>query len=332
MAPDPEPADVYPARWEADVVLTDGGTVHVRPVTPDDAPLIDALHQRLSAETVYLRFFSPLPRLSPALLRRFTEVDYKDRMALVALLGPSIVAVARYDRVPGGDEAEVAFLVDDAHQGRGLGTIMLEHLVGAAKHGGIRRFVADTLPNNRRMLGVFRDAGFTAERSFADGVVRVSFDIEPTVASVAAMHDRERQSTARSVARLLAPRSIAVIGAGRRYGSFGHTILRNILAGGFSGPVYPVHPEAYSVAGVRAHRSVIDVPDDVDMAVIAVPAIQVAEVVEQCAAKHVGGLVIVSAGFSETGPEGAAAERGIVLLARRNGMRVVGPNCMGVAN
>lgn len=326
------PIDVYPARWEGDVILTDGGTVHVRPVKPADAPLIDALHQRLSAETVYLRFFSTLPRLSPALLKRFTEVDYTDRLALVAILGDDIVAVARYDRAPSSNEAEVAFLVDDAHQGRGLGTLLLEHLAGAAKHCGIRRFVADTLPNNNRMLSVFRDAGFKDERSFADGVVRVGFDIEPTPASVAAMHDRERLAAARSVTRLLSPRSIAVIGAGRQPDSLGQAIFRNLLAGGFNGPVYPVHPEAYSVASVRSHRSVLDVPDAVDLAVIVVPAPQVVEVVEQCAAKQVGGLVIISAGFAETGPDGAAAEREIVLLARRNGMRVLGPNCMGVAN
>ncbi|MGH8919763.1 MAG: GNAT family N-acetyltransferase, partial [Actinomycetes bacterium] len=327
-----EPPPTYPARWEADAVLADGGTVLVRPIKASDGPGIVALHRRLSEETVYLRFFSALPELSPALLDRFTNVDYVDRMALVALLGPDIVAVARYDRTPGSDQAEVAFVVDDAHQGRGLATLLLEHLAAAAGEAGIRHFVADTLPHNRRMLGVFQDAGWKAERSFAEGVVRVSFPIEPTEGSAAAMHERERRAAAASVARLLRPRTIAVIGASRRPGSVGQVLFRNLLAGGFTGPVYPVNPAARSVASVKAYPNVGDVPDDVDLAVVAVPAWAVPGVVDECGAKRVGGLVVVSGGFGETGEAGARAERALVRAARGNGMRVVGPYSMGVAN
>ena len=322
----------YPARWEADVVLADGGTIHVRPVRPDDRTAIAELHDRLSDETVYLRFFSPIPHLPNALLERFTVVDYVDRLALVAELGDQIVAVARYDRLPGREEAEVAFVVEDAHQGRGVGMLLLEHLAGAAKEAGIRRFVAETLPGNNRMLGVFYDAGFGAERRFDSGVVRVSFAIEPTEESVRAMHERERRASARSVARLLAPTTVAVIGAGRRPGSLGHAVFRHLLACGFAGTVHPVHHEAAHVGGVKAYRTVTDVPDPVDLAVVVVPAAQVETVVEQCARKRVGGLVIISAGFAETGADGAALERRIVLTAHRHGMRVIGPNCMGVAN
>jgi len=327
-----EPAPNYPARWEADVVLADGGTVFVRPILASDGPAIVALHARLSEETVYLRFFSALPTLSPALLERFTHVDYVDRLALVALLGEEIVAVARYDRIPGGDEAEVAFVVDDAHQGRGLGTLLLEHLAAAAKEAGIRRFVAETLPHNQRMLHVFRDAGWRTERSFSEGVVRVVFPIEPTEESVHAMHERERRAAAASVARLLRPRTIAVVGASRRSGTIGNVLLRNLVTGGFTGPVYPVNPSARSVGAVRAYPSVVDVPDEVDLAVVAVPAGEVPRVIEDCAAKRVGGLVVVSAGFAEAGAEGARAEHQLVRTARRNGMRVIGPACMGVAN
>ncbi|MGH8997623.1 MAG: GNAT family N-acetyltransferase, partial [Acidimicrobiales bacterium] len=338
VAPEPPaavpdvPAAAYPTRWEADAVLSDGGTVLIRPIRPSDGPAIVSLHGRLSPETVYLRFFAALPSLSPTLLERFTHVDYVDRLALVGLLRDEIVGVARYDRIPGSEEAEVAFVVDDAHQGRGLGTLLLEHLAGAAKEAGIRRFVADTLPHNRRMLGVFADAGWRARRSFAEGAVRVGFEIEPTEGSVAAMRERERRAAAASVARLLRPRSVAVIGAGRRAGSVGQVLFRNLLAGGFTGPVYPVNPAARSVASVRAYASVADIPDDVDLAVVTVPAPRVPGVVDACAAKRVGALVIVSAGFGETGPAGAESERQLVRTARRNGMRVVGPNCMGVAN
>jgi acyl-CoA synthetase (NDP forming)/GNAT superfamily N-acetyltransferase len=322
----------YPTRWEADVVVADGGTVHVRPIRPDDGDRLRALHDRLSSETIYLRFFSPVPKLSDSMVERFTHVDYVDRLALVAMLGDEIVGVARYDRLAGSSSAEVAFVVDDAHQGRGLGTLLLEHLAAAARDNGITEFVAETLPGNNRMLRVFRDAGFADERRLADGVVRVSFGIAPTEASVAAIHDRERWAAARSVTRLLAPRSVAVIGAGRAQGNMGHQVLRALLDGGFAGAVYPVHPSAYAIHGVRAYPTVLDVPDHVDLAVVAVPAASVAEVVEQCGAKGVGGLVVLSAGFADAGPEGAVAERALVERARGMGMRLIGPNCMGVVN
>ena len=326
----------YPSGWESDVVLRDGGTVHVRPIRPSDGPGIRALHGRLSPETIYFRFLSPLPTLSPKLLERFVRVDYVDRMALVALLGGEIIAVGRYERLPSlagpGDQAEVAFLVDDAHQGRGLGTVLLEQLAALARAAGITRFVADTLPDNSRMLRVFHEAGFDDQRTFADGVVRVAFDIQPTAASVAASQERERLATARSVRRLLAPRSVAVVGASRRPGTLGHELLRVLLAGAFEGPVYPVHPEAVHVCGVRAYPSVLDVPGKVDLAVVVVRAGLVGQVVEQCVRKHVGGLVVVSAGFADRDEAGREAERRIVEEARRNGMRLVGPSSMGILN
>jgi acyl-CoA synthetase (NDP forming)/RimJ/RimL family protein N-acetyltransferase len=325
-------APAYPAEWEADVLASDGGTVHVRPIRPDDAERIDALHRRLSTETIYLRFFAPLPRLSPTMLERLVHVDYADRFALVAELGDELVAVARYDRLPGSDEAEVAFLVEDAHQGRGLGSLLLEHLAAAATASGIRRFVAETLPENQRMLQVFRDAGYGDERRFADGVVQVSFDLEPTAESIAQMRERERRAAARSVARLLRPATVAVVGAGRSPSSIGRAVLRNLLAGGFEGPVYPVNPHARSVQSVPAWASVKEVPDALDLAIVSVPANEVPNVVAECATKRVGGLVVISSGFSERDEAGAAAEAELVRTARRNGMRVIGPNCMGVVN
>jgi len=322
-------ADV--ARWEADVVLADGGTVHLRPIRPEDSDALLALHQRLSAESVYLRFFSPVPRPNPELLERLVNVDYSDRMALVAELGGDVIAVGRYDRLPSGDEAEVAFTVQDDQQGRGLGTILLEHLAAIARDEGIRRFRASTLPQNRKMLDVFRAAGFEVERTFTEGVVEVGFEIAPTDTAVSAQRSREHRAEAKSVARLLRPRTVAVIGAGRRRATIGHEILRNLLTGGFAGAVYPVNATAHAVAGVRAYPSVLDVPDDVDLAVVAVPADGALEVVEECARKGVGGLVVITAGFAETA-DGADLQRTMVALSRRSGMRLVGPNCMGIVN
>jgi acyl-CoA synthetase (NDP forming)/RimJ/RimL family protein N-acetyltransferase len=335
-SPDAAPVAGYPERWSADVVLRDGGTVHVRPILPSDGDGIRALHGRLSAETIYFRFFSPLTTLSPKMLDRFVRVDYFDRFALVALLGEDIIAVGRYERLPSqgavGDEAEVAFLVDDAHQGRGLATMLLEYLVARAEEVGITRFVADTLPENVRMLRVFHEAGFDDQRTFGDGVIRVAFPIRPTEASVAASHDRERHAAARSVRRILAPRNVAVIGASRRIGSLGNELLRNLLLGHFNGPVYPVNSDAVHVNSVRAYPSIHDVPDRVDLAVIVVPAEGVPAVVEQCARKHVGGLVVISSGFAERDAAGLLAESRMVSEARRNGMRMIGPNCMGIIN
>jgi acetyl coenzyme A synthetase (ADP forming)-like protein len=325
------PAVTVPAHWESDVVLLDGGTVHVRPMRPDDGEALVAFHERLSEDTVYSRFFSAKPRLSAAEVEHFTHVDHNARVALVAELGDQIVAVARYDRTKEEREAEVAFVVADEHQGRGIATVLLEHLAAAARERGITRFVAETLIGNRRMLDVFRTAGFDEAARYDEGVVHVDLAIEPTERARAAIEEREHRAEARSVARLLTPRSVAVIGASRQPATVGHQVMRNLLAGGFVGPVYPVNPGAAHVASVKAYPTILDVPDQVDLAVIAVPAAAVADVVEQCGHKGVAGLVVLSAGFGEV-EGGTAAEAALRDRAHAYGMRLVGPNCIGVAN
>ncbi|MBW1686609.1 MAG: GNAT family N-acetyltransferase [Deltaproteobacteria bacterium] len=321
-----------PSRWECDAVLADGGTIHVRPTRPTDADDLVAFHGQLSDKTVYLRFFSAMPKLPPAVLHHFTQPDDDAHVSLIATLGDEIVALAGYDRVPDSDQAEVAFVVADAHQGRGIGTLMLEHLAVIARTHGIRSFAADTLSHNRRMLQVFRDAGFGVERVTEAGVVRISFPIQLTEGAWGAVERREHQAEAASVARLLAPRSIAVIGAGRRRGSIGHEVFRNLKEGGFAGSLYPIHRSAPEILGEPAYASVLDVPGDIDLGVLVVPLAEIPEVVRQCAEKRVHGLVVISAGFAEVGPEGAEAERELVALARGHGMRVIGPNCMGIVN
>ena len=240
--------------------------------------------------------------------------------------------MARYDRYPGTDDAEVAFTVDDAHQGRGISTLLLEHLAVYARQQGITRFTAEVLPDNRKMLGVFRSAGFQVRNQYADGIIDVTMDIAPTAQAIAVMEDRERRSESRSVARFLAPRSIAVIGASSNPESIGQDLFRNLLAGNFDGPVYPVNPTVPVVASVRSYPTIADVPDQVDLAVIATPADRVAEVVQECAAAGVRGVVVVSAGFSDAGGSGAEAERRLVELARGSGMRLLGPGSMGLVS
>ncbi|MGW0201254.1 bifunctional acetate--CoA ligase family protein/GNAT family N-acetyltransferase [Nonomuraea sp. NPDC003201] len=321
----------YPAHWEADVVLADGGTAHVRPIKPADADRLRSFYSRLSDESIYFRFFGPRPRLSDREVERFTNVDYVNRVALIATIGAEMVAVIRYDRT-GPGEAEIAFLVEDAHQGRGVASVLLEHLAATARENGIERFVADVLPANMRMMGLLRQAGYTAQSQFEDGVVRMTLDLTPTETSTEVTLSREHRAESRSIGRLLAPGSVAVIGASREPGGVGQTVLRNLLAADFTGPVYPVHREVRAVAGVRAYPSVGAIDGDVDLAVVAVPASGVIDVVKECAEKGVHGLVVVSSGFGETGPEGKARQDELARLARSYGLRVVGPNCLGIAN
>jgi acyl-CoA synthetase (NDP forming)/GNAT superfamily N-acetyltransferase len=330
----------YPDHWEADVVLTDGGTAHIRPIRADDAGLLREFYARLSPESIYYRFFSPRPRLTDGEVEHFTNVDYDDRVALIATIGDAMVAVVRYDRIRSTGEAgngrsetaEVAFLVEDAHQGRGVASVLLEHIAAAARERGIARFLADVLPENRRMSKVFREAGYKAEQRFEDGVLMLTLDLEPTETSREVMAAREHRAESRSIGRLLSPRSVAVIGASRTAHTVGQTALRNLLAGGFAGPVFPVHPTATAVASVRAYATIGEVPGDVDLAVVAVPADGVNDVVAQCAVKGVRGLVVLSSGFGEAGTEGRERQDELVRLARAGGMRVVGPNCLGIAN
>ncbi|MCK8435556.1 GNAT family N-acetyltransferase [Streptomyces sp. D2-8] len=334
----------YPAHWEADVVLRDGGTARIRPITVDDADRLVSFYEQVSDESKYYRFFAPYPRLSAKDVHRFTHHDFVDRVGLAATVGGEFIATVRYDRIGAdgtpasapADEAEVAFLVQDAHQGRGVASALLEHIGAVARERGIRRFAAEVLPANTKMIKVFTDAGYTQKRSFEDGVVRLEFDLEPTDRSLAVQYAREHRAEARSVQRLLAPGSVAVIGAGRTPGGVGRSVLGNIRDAGFTGRLYAVNralPEGQKeLDGVPARRSVRDIDGPVDLAVVAVPAEHVPDVVTECGEHGVQGLVVVSAGYAESGPEGRERQRALVRQARTYGMRIIGPNAFGIIN
>jgi acetyl coenzyme A synthetase (ADP forming)-like protein len=322
----------YRAELESEVLLADGRVAVLRPILPADLVLLQAFHESLSDETIYLRFFSPRRELRLADAEHFVNVDYVDRLALVAFVDDQLVAVGRYDRPPGDAEAEVAFVVREDQQGRGIATVLLEHLASAGRAVGVRRFVADTLAQNRRMLSVFAHAGFEEYAKLDVGVVRVTMELAGAQSYEDQVEERDRHAAVASIARLLRPSSIAVVGASRRPGTIGRELLGNLISGGFRGPIYPVNRAGGEIDGLEAYRSVSDLPAAVDLAVIAVPAAQVLTVVEQCGRKGVGGLVVISAGFAETGEAGRVAERELVSAARRHGMRLVGPNCMGVVN
>ena len=321
----------YPAGWEADVVLRDGGTAHLRPIVPADATALARMHETQSPESVYLRFFAPLPRLPKRDLERFVNVDHRDRVALVMLVGDDIIGVGRFDKIS-DTSAEVAFNIADAHQGRGIGSILLEHLAAAAREYGIRKFTAEVLPQNRSMLQVFQAAGYEVARGFDDGVVAVNFDLDPTARSIEVQASREHRAEALSVRTVLHPTSVVVIGASRKRNSTGHLLIRNITAAKFAGDLWVVHPETDQIAGVQAFPTLADLPGKADLAVIAVPAESATEVVQQCAAHGVKAVLVISSGFAETGPAGAELQRQMVSTARAYGMRVVGPNSFGLVN
>ncbi|MFJ2893711.1 GNAT family N-acetyltransferase [Streptomyces sp. NPDC087218] len=346
MQPVPEqsPHHAYPDHWEADVVLRDGGTARIRPITTDDAERLVSFYEHVSDESKYYRFFAPYPRLSDRDVHRFTHHDYVDRVGLAVTVGGEFIATVRYDRIDGrgrpasapADEAEVAFLVQDAHQGRGVASALLEHIAAVARERGIRRFAAEVLPANTKMIKVFRDAGYTQQRSFEDGSVHLTLDLEPTAESLAVQRGREHRAEARSVQRLLAPGSVAVIGVGRTPGGVGRTVLRNLLGAGFTGRTYAVNhafaEDQDTVDGVPAHRSIGEIGEPVDLAVVAVPADRVPEAVEDCGEHGVQGLVVLSAGYAEWGAEGRERQRELVRQARSYGMRIIGPNAFGLIN
>lgn len=318
--------------WARDVVLVDGSTACIRTVKEEDGASLADLHSRLSLETVRLRYLGAHPRLSEEEVARLVSSSDDDQCVLVVERGNQLIACAQYDRVLGSDVAEVAFVVDDAHQGIGLGTLLLEYLASEGRRHGLKRFAADTFLENNQMVQVFRDAGFTQRSRLESGVMRVVMDIAPTEEALEALYERDRKAAARSMQHLLRPRSIAVIGASRTRGTVGHELVRNLLSGDFQGPVYPVNPTATHIVSLPCFPSIEAVPGDVDLAVVAVPAKSVAEVVEACGRKGVGALVVVSSHFAEDGAEGAQLEKEVARLAHSYGMRMVGPNCFGVLN
>jgi acetyl coenzyme A synthetase (ADP forming)-like protein len=326
----------YPQEYEMDVVLKDGSTVHFRPIRHEDDDALIDLFYRLSRETIYFRFHHAMARMTKEEVKRYTRVDYENTFALVATLGEAteekVIAVGRYSRLPKWDSAEVAFVVEDAYQGRGIGTQLLDQLTVVARDKGIRMFEAEVLGVNRKMMQVFIDSGFQVESELESGVYRVVFPIEPTEVVEAKVEEREHVAAVASIRAFLEPRRVAVVGASRERGTIGAEIFHNLLRNGFTGTAYPVNPRADAVGSVRAYPSVMDVPDDIDLAIVVVPAESVLEVADQCARKGVRALVVISAGFGEAGEEGVAREKALLKKARSYGMRLVGPNCMGVLN
>jgi acyl-CoA synthetase (NDP forming)/GNAT superfamily N-acetyltransferase len=318
------------AGWDA--LLTDGGVARIRPVVAADAGALRALHDASSDRSIYLRYFNVSRLAGEQYVEHLVAEDDRDRLGLVAEVHGAVVGMASCERIEGTADAEVAFLVADHHHRRGVGTLLLEQLAALARHAGVRRFVAETLAENGPMLTVFTDAGFPVAYHSSDGVTAVTIPLAPTPAAQAAVDERERAADVRSLRHVLAPASVAVVGAGDRAGTVGAAVLGNVLAGGFTGPVHPVNPRHDRVAGLPAYPSVAAIPIPPDLVVIAVPAGAVPGVIADCGAAGVPAAVVITAGFGETDHDGAGRERDLLRLARAAGVRLVGPNCLGVAS
>jgi len=321
--------------YSANEVLRDGGSIHIRAIRADDkARLLDHF-RHMSQDSIYHRFFGLKHTLSEQDLVRFTEVDFVTHVALVATLRTGgderFIGVGRYVTT-GPARAEVAFAVLDEHQGRGIGTVLLDHLGRVARVLGITEFQADVLGDNNRMLEVFAKSGLRVKRSSDAGVVHLSFPTGETEASRHAGELRNWTAAAESIRKLLHPRSVAVIGASRSRDKIGGMLVANLQRAGFNGPIYPVNPAASEVMGLRCHPSVAAIGAPVDLALIAIPAALVHGAIEDCARAQVHGVVVITSGFAEISPAGRAEEERLFQAVRASGMRMVGPNCMGVLN
>jgi acetyl coenzyme A synthetase (ADP forming)-like protein len=327
----PTSPPAYPGDRATDVVLRDGSTVQVRPIRSADRDAIRAFLDGVSRDSIWFRFFGAANLKWAA--DWSVDVDYVDRYGLIAETGvpARVIAQASYIRVD-RSRAEVAFLVADDYQGHGLSTTMLAHLAEAASAESISTFLADVLPANHRMIDTFRQSGFPVELRSEPGVIKIEFPTSLSGDAVARFAERDGTAAVAAVRRVLEPGSVAVIGGSGRRGTVGGELLHNLLAAGFDGAVHVVNQGGGNIQGIDACTSATDLPEGVDLAVIALPAAGVLDVARDCAAAGVHALVVISAGFAELGHDGAEQQRQLLSICRHVGMRLVGPNCLGVIN
>jgi acetyl coenzyme A synthetase (ADP forming)-like protein len=325
-------SSVFHSEYATDVVLRDGTTLHLRPVRPDDAPRLLDLFQRMSEQSLYYRFMA-VPRIDLAAASRFAQVEENHQFVLCAEAAGVLSGVAGYyrsDQCP--NRAEVAFSIPDAAQGRGIGTRMLERLAEIGRAQGLHAFDAYVLGENRRMMEVFLDSGFQVSQELDHGVFHVTLVLEPTPEFAERSAQRAEKAASASMKPFFEPNVVAVIGANRERGRIGSEVLRNLRETGFTGTIVPVHPDAVEIDGLKAYPTVGDFPGAIDLAIIVVPAARVGGVIDDCIVKGVKALVVISAGFGETGGPGRVLEAQLVEKIRAAGIRMIGPNCMGILN
>lgn len=312
-------------------LLTDGTTAEIRPAVPDDMAAVQAMHEAMSPATSYLRFFSYSRLSAEEEAKRVCRPPAPGHQALLALCGGEIAGVASYEVSSSGQQAEVAFAVTDQMHGHGLGTLLLEHLISDAVHRGVTTFTASVLLDNAEMQKVFINAGLSVQRHLEDGVLEFTCALPRNDADphwdmyLDAAAARERRADVASLRHVFQPESVAVVGASRRTGTPGRAILHNIVTGGYGGRLYAVNPHAQHMEAVPCLASVSDLPEPVDLAVIVVPTAVVSAVADECGRRGIKAIVVITAGLD------TAQEADLLAICRRYGMRLVGPNCFGVA-
>ena len=312
-------------------LLADGTTLTIRPAGPEDYEPVRQLHEAMSPDNLYFRFFSASQVSAEREARRVCLEGRPGLVALLGLLGDEVVGVASYELTADPAAAELALAVADDMHRHGIATLLLEHLVSLARASGVKVLVADVLPDNYTVLRVLSDAGLAVRRKYDDGVVELSMPVPRNAALgeastwLDAVAGRDKHADVASLEPLLAPRSVAVVGAGHRSGSIGRTILLNIRDAGFAGPLYAVSPHGGDIEGIPCVPSVTELPEAPDLAVVAVPAAHVVAAAEECGRRGVGSLVVIT---SDLAP---SQESGLLAAARRGSMRLVGPNSFGVA-
>ncbi|MDQ2877030.1 MAG: GNAT family N-acetyltransferase, partial [Actinomycetota bacterium] len=329
VAPEPARPGSGPAGARIFALLTDGRMAEIRPAGPHDADAVREMHAALSPDNLYLRFFSMSPLSAEREARRVCRDPDRDHGALLAWLGGRLVGVASYEPAGTAGSAEIAFAVPDDMHRHGVATLLLEHLVSLARRRGLTEFTASALVDNSAMLHVFADAGLPVRRKIVGGIAELTFPLLGPAAGAAldryltSMAGRESRADVASLRYVLQPESVAVIGASPEPGTAGRAILHGIVAGGFAGKIYAVHPHVRHLEGVPVVASVDDLPEPVDLAVLAVPASAVPAVAASCGRRGVRCLTVIT---GDLGPAGAD----LLAICRRYGMRLVGPGSLGI--
>ncbi len=318
------------------VLLRDGQSLCLRTATREDIPAVEAFIQSVSPQSLQMRFMGAVSYVSRSVIETMCSSNPRESLSMLAILGQEpdfqVVGIGNYVSLGVAGKAEVAFLVQDEYQGRGISTLLLERLAGIAAGSGFLGFEAEVLYENQAMINVFRDSGFEVHQALDSGSIHVAFPVSGLASLRERVELRDRIAAANSLVSLLQPRTVAVVGASRDLSAVGSLIFRSILRGNFSGTVYPVNNQAGSVHGVRAYASVRDLPEHADLAVIAVPADQVLDVADEALHAGTKGLLVLTSGFAESGADGAAQQKLLVELVRSHGARLIGPNCLGLMN
>jgi acyl-CoA synthetase (NDP forming)/RimJ/RimL family protein N-acetyltransferase len=324
------------SAYKEHVLLKNGQGLLFKPAVEDDIPLVESFMKRISSESLRMRFMGSVSGIPQKLIHELCTGNFKETGCLLAITGEDsdtkVVGLGNYIAMGNGRTAEVAFLIEDEYQGRGIGTLLLERLAGLAAANGFVEFEAEVLPDNQSMINVFRNSGFEKHRVWNSDTVHFELPVDGAAALWEKADLREKIAVANSLMPLLRPKVIAIVGASRDPSSIGNMVFRNILSANFNGTVYPINPQAGSVNGIKAYSSAKELPEKVDLAVIAVPANKVQEVAEELIQAGVKGFVVVSAGFADMGAEGMKKQKKLVDLVRAHGVRLLGPGCLGLIN